>query len=99
MLTVLPTGRSMGRNLSQWFVYLLLVGVLVAALQASPCRPARPIHGLPPDRRGRLHRALGGTRADVDLVSPLLDATLKSALDGVIYALLTGGTFGWLWPH
>ncbi len=24
--------------------------------------------------------------------------TLKEAFDGLIYALLTAGTFGWLWP-
>jgi hypothetical protein len=25
--------------------------------------------------------------------------TLKSMFDGLIYALLTAGTFGWLWPR
>jgi len=25
--------------------------------------------------------------------------TLKAALDGLIYGALSGGTFGWLWPH
>ncbi len=25
--------------------------------------------------------------------------TIKSTIDGLIYGLLTGGTFGWLWPH
>jgi nucleoside recognition membrane protein YjiH len=25
--------------------------------------------------------------------------TLKHVLDGFIYALLTAGTFGWLWPR
>jgi hypothetical protein len=25
-------------------------------------------------------------------------ATLKSVFDGLIYALLTAGTMGWLWP-
>ena len=24
--------------------------------------------------------------------------TLRTMFDGLIYALLTGGTFGWLWP-
>ena len=26
-------------------------------------------------------------------------ATLRSAFDGLIYALVTAGTFGWLWPR
>ena len=25
--------------------------------------------------------------------------TLKGTFDGLIYALLTAGTFGWLWPR
>jgi hypothetical protein len=25
--------------------------------------------------------------------------TIGSTFDGLIYALLTAGTFGWLWPH
>jgi hypothetical protein len=25
--------------------------------------------------------------------------TLKSMLDGLVYGLLTAGTFGWLWPR
>lgn len=24
--------------------------------------------------------------------------TLRGTIDGMIYGLLTGGTFGWLWP-
>jgi hypothetical protein len=25
--------------------------------------------------------------------------TIKATVDGLIYALLTAGTFGWLWPR
>lgn len=25
-------------------------------------------------------------------------STLKSMADGLVYALVTAGTFGWLWP-
>ena len=25
--------------------------------------------------------------------------TIKSLVDGLLYGLLTGGTFGWLWPR
>jgi len=27
------------------------------------------------------------------------DVTLKFIIDGVAYALLTAGTFGWIWPR
>jgi hypothetical protein len=26
-------------------------------------------------------------------------ATLKNMFDGLLYALVTAGTFGWLWPR
>ncbi len=26
-------------------------------------------------------------------------ATLKEVIDGLVYGLLTAGTFGWLWPR
>lgn len=26
-------------------------------------------------------------------------ATIRTMVDGLIYGLMTGGTFGWLWPH
>ena len=41
-------------------------------------------------------------------VGPLVDsiwkgqpwsATLKSVFDGLLYALVTAGVFGWLWPR
>ncbi|HYS51207.1 MAG TPA: hypothetical protein VEM33_04970 [Burkholderiales bacterium] len=25
--------------------------------------------------------------------------TIRSTIDGLVYALLTAGTFGWLWPR
>jgi hypothetical protein len=25
--------------------------------------------------------------------------TIKATIDGLVYALLTAGTFGWLWPR
>lgn len=33
------------------------------------------------------------------LVSAVAGTTLKSVFDGVIYAIVTGQTFGWLWPQ
>jgi hypothetical protein len=38
-----------------------------------------------------------------DYVAPLPDSrslgyTIRTTIDGVLYALLTGGAFGWLWP-
>ena len=36
-------------------------------------------------------------RAVVNRVTTETQIALKLTLDGLIYGLLTGGTFGWLW--
>jgi hypothetical protein len=36
--------------------------------------------------------------AGFDLEKPDLRVTIKHVIDGLIYGLLTAGTFGWLWP-
>jgi hypothetical protein len=101
ILTVLPNGPfSMGRSLGQWFVYLLVVGVLVAAVTgyALPAGAGYPTVF-------KLTAAVAFIAYCVALAQMSIwyrrswTLTLKSALDGLIYALLTGGTFGWLWPH
>jgi len=101
ILTVLPpwTG-SMARNLVQWFVYCLVVGVFAHSLRLRVaagfpsvcCR--LPLRG--DDRVPRLH---AGAVADVHLVPPSWAMTLKSTFDGVIFALVTCAVFTWMWPR
>jgi hypothetical protein len=101
ILTVLPNGPfGMGRSLTLWFGYCVVVGVLVAAVTgfALPAGTAYPVVF-------RLAATVAFTGYCVALAQMTIwyrrswVLTLKSVLDGVIYALLTGGTFGWLWPH
>jgi hypothetical protein len=99
-LTVLPPGGfSIGRSLVWWFVYCLIVGVLVAyigwhALGAGATYPAA-------------FRITGAAAVLGYAVGHFHDSIWKGArwgtttqfiVDGVIYGLLTAGTFGWLWP-
>lgn len=101
MVSVLPNGPvSMGKPLALWFVYLLLVGFFVALISA---------HTLEPGTHYPRVFKVTGTIAFVGYALALLQGsiwqrrswvvTLKSCFDGVIYAALTAGTFGWLWPH
>ena len=101
MLTVWPSGPvSMGTSLVLWFLYSVVVG-LFAAYIAGRALPA----GAP-----YLHvfRFVGVT-AFIGYSLALWQmsiwyhrawsTTIKSTVDGLIYALLTAGTFGWLWPR
>jgi hypothetical protein len=101
VLTVMPNGPiQMRKSLVQWFVFLLVVGLFVALVTCATL----PI-GTPYPRVFKV----AGTVAFVGYALALFELsiwyrrawslTLKSVLDGVIYALLTAGTFGWLWPR
>jgi hypothetical protein len=101
ILTVMPNGPwSMGRNLSLWFLYSLVVS-LFAAYVASRALP-----------RGAEYMQVfrfAGTTSFLGYAGALWQmsiwyhrawsTTVKATVDGLIYALLTAGTFGWLWPR
>jgi hypothetical protein len=101
MMTVMPNGpMSMGRSLLQWFVYLLVVGVFAAYVTGR----ALP-HGAPYLRVFRFAGATAFLGYSAALWQMSIwyrrkwGITLKTTVDGLIYALLTAGTFGWLWPR
>ena len=99
-LTVVENGPpAMGKSLVQWFVYSLVVGVFAAYVAGRALDPGADY--LPVFR-------YVGTVAFTGYALALLQnsiwykrnwtATLKSVFDGLLYALVTAGTFGWLWP-
>ena len=100
VMTVLPNGQfSMGRNLVLWFVYCIVVGTF-AAYVAGRALP----HGASYAIVFRLVAATAFAGYALALwqmsiwYRRALSTTLKATVDGLIYALLTAGTFGWLWP-
>jgi len=91
---------SMGKNLSQWFVYIIVVNFFAAyvtgrALAVGSAYPA-------------VFRFIGAT-AFMGYAMALPQhsiwyrrswvTTAKSIFDGLVYASLTAGVFGWLWPR
>lgn len=100
MLTLLPSGPpAMGKALAQWFAYCLLVGWLVAYLTGRTLEPGAAYL--------EVFRVAGTTAFLAHSVAHVSDSiwvgqawstTLKNLFDGLIYGLLTGGVFGWLWP-
>ncbi len=101
ILTMLPNGPfSMGRNLALWFVYLLAVG-LFAACVAGLALPAGAEY-MPVFRFVGVTAFLGYAAALWQMwiwYHRSLGITIKATIDGLVYALLTAGTFGWLWPR
>jgi hypothetical protein len=101
MMTVMPTGpMSMGRNLGMWFVYLIVVGILSAYVAGRALPAGSPYLSV--------FRFVGTTAFIAYSVAlwqlsiwyrRAWSITIKSTVDGLIYALFTAGTFGWLWPR
>ena len=100
VLTVMPTGPfSMGRNLVQWFLYCLVISLFAAYIASR---------ALPPGTEYMQVFRFTGTTAFLGYSAALwqmsiwyrraLGTTVKATIDGLIYGLLTAGTFGWLWP-
>lgn len=100
ILTVLPTGPwSMGKNLTLWFFYSVVVGVF-AAYVAGRALPAGAEY-LSVFRFAGVTAFVGYSVALWQMsiwYHRAWSTTLKTTVDGLIYALLTAGTFGWLWP-
>jgi hypothetical protein len=101
MLTVFPSGPiAMPKFLGMWFAYCLLIGIFVAYLAE---------HAVAPGARYRRVFGVAGLAAFLAYsLGPLVigiwkgqpwSIVLKESFDGLIYSVLTAGTFGWLWPQ
>lgn len=100
-LTVLPNGPpAMGKSLFQWFVYTIVIGVFVAYL-ATLSGLGRETGFLAVFRIATTVAILGHAVTHIpDSIwkgSPW-SSTLKFIGDGIVYGLITGATFAWLWP-
>jgi hypothetical protein len=98
---VMPNGPvSMAPQLVLWFVYAAVVG-LFAAYVAGRALPT----GASYLSVFRFAGVTAFTGYSVALWQMSIwyrrawNTTIKATVDGLIYALLTAGTFGWLWPR
>ena len=100
-LTIVPSAPpAMPKFLIQWFVYCLVIGFFVAYLTGYAV--TQGAHYLAVFR-------VAGTAAFFAYGLANLSngiwkgqrwaTTIKEVIDGLIYGLLTAGTFGWLWPR
>ena len=100
-MTVFPSGPPvMPKFLGMWFVYLLIVSFFVAYLtgRTVPPESAYPAVFRVAGAAAFLTYGLGPLANGIWKGQPW-SVVIKEAIDGLIYALLTGGTFGWLWPR
>jgi hypothetical protein len=100
-VTVMPSGPvNMGKFLGLWFAFCVVVGIFVAYLAAHTVA-----HGAPYRHVFRVVGTAAFLAYGVGILSNGIwkgvpwSMVMKEAVDGLVYALLTAGTFGWLWPR
>jgi len=99
-MSILPSGdMNMGKLFGQWFVYSLLIAVLAAYITGRTHALGAPYL--------EVFRVSGAVTFCCYVVAHWQNwiwwgkstrFTITYSLDGIIYALVTGATFGWLWP-
>jgi hypothetical protein len=101
MLTVFPSGPpALPKFMGMWFVYCLIIGFFAAYLTWHTVTPGSNYLVVFRVAGTAAFMAYGlGTLANGIWKGQTWSMTIKEAIDGLIYALLTAGTFGWLWPH
>ena len=101
IMTVLKPGPlAMGPTFVQWFIFIIVVSIFSAYVASRAVGPGQDYLDV--------FRFAGTTAflAYSMAVWPLTiwyhrgaSYAIKDTVDGLIYGLLTAGTFGWLWPR
>jgi hypothetical protein len=95
-----PGPPTMGPALAQWFLFILWVSLLVAFVASRAIAPGTEY--LPVfctvAAVAFLAYAAGVLPASIWMGKPWA-VTAKEMFDGLLYALVTAGAFGWLWPR
>jgi len=100
MMTVVPNGApKMGGQLGQWFLYSVVVGFFAAYIAGHALGPGA--HYLSVFRfvgaTAFMCYTVAGWQASI-WYKRAWSTALKNTFDGLVYACLTAGVFGWLWP-
>jgi len=100
VLTIVSGGFAMGRRLTQWFVYTIVVGIFAGYVTGHALGPGA--HYLAVFRFvGTIAFVAYGLALWQDSIwhGRSWSTTLKSNFDSLVYGCLSAGVFGWLWPR
>jgi hypothetical protein len=100
-LTILPSGPPvLARFLIQWFVFCLVIGFFVAYLAAHTLASGTNYLEVFRVVGTAAFLAYGlGNLSNGIWKGQKWSVTIKEVIDGLVFGLLTAGTFGWLWPR
>lgn len=99
-MTVRPTGQmSMNSSLIQWFIYSLVVSLFAGYIAGVAFGPGTEYLRIMQVAGCVAFTGYALAQAHESIwYGRRWSVTVRNMLDGLLYGLLTGGTFGWLWP-
>jgi len=95
-----PGPMSMGPQLGQWFVFCTVVSLFAAYVTSRALEPGADY--LKVSQIASTTAFLGYAMShwsDAIWYKRSKLTVAKASFDGLIYGLITGGVFGWLWPQ
>ena len=95
-----PGPATMGPALAQWFLFSLVLSFFVAYVASHVLEPGTAYLQVfrVVGATAFLGYAAGAVPNAIWMGKPW-SVTLKEMFDGLVYGLVTAGTFGWLWPR
>jgi hypothetical protein len=95
-----PGVPNMGKSLTQWFVFSLVLSLFIAYVAAHAIPAGAPYLQVFQIVGAVGFLAYGATQVQQSIWwgKPWRN-TWKDVFDGLLYGLVTAGTFGWLWPR
>lgn len=101
LMTVMPASTmSMTRELVMWFVYLIVVGIFTAYISAHALAPSAPFLEVVRFAGAVSFIAYAAALWQLSIwYRRAWGITIKATVDSVLYCLVTGVTFAYLWPH
>ena len=99
VMTVIPPYTGMGSQLATWFLFCAIVGLFVAYLTSLALPAGAPYMTVfrVASTTAFIAYALGQWPRTI-WYRKAWQTSLKETFDALIYGLLIGGAFGWLWP-
>lgn len=100
LMYVWPSGPpAMGKALGFWFVFCVVIAIFTAYITGRCLGPGEPSLGVFRIAGTIAFLGFAGCEASNSIwKGQRWSTTIKTLIDGLIYGLLTGGVFGWLWP-
>ena len=101
MATVMPNGMpSMGPQLAKWFLYSVVMSVFAAYVTGRALGQSSPYLSVFRFAGVTAFLGYGAALWQFNIwYHRSLRTTITSTVDALLYALVTAGTFGWLWPQ